>query len=727
MIEIEHLLFVCTWLILCLVLQLCTWFILRAWLSPLFAFPASFAVSLLWSCLISWYVAWLGFSPIFTLGVFLILAGIVFGTIPKARIGILSDLNEGKWYYPLFFLVFFIFLIVRMFCPDISIGSWDKFMNHGFIASIIRTPVVPPLDPWFAGGTLDVYYYLGHWCFATLGIIAHIPSWMVFQLVAPTVASVSAVQLYGIGKLLLKRFSLLPVILLFIVNPSFISLLIARVDFFYLLPGSVRAVPEAFTEYPLYTFLFGDAHAHGMGAFNQCFFILLLVYLLTHWQKLVNSERAMYAILAGISLGTMAGMNAWNVFAYAPFFTLAAILIWYQTHRGAEKEESSGVKTWLSRMCNHLYDDVLDIFRKRKEMSQSSATILYFWILVPLITFLSYAPFFLMMRPYGAQGIGIVYSKTTVPEFILTFGWFLLLLVCTLYPDIKKQPKLLLIAIPFILIGYPLIGVILVLLAYLIVRREGVCDFLFACGLVIVLLCEFVYIIDITSWSAWYRMNTVWKSYYSVWFLIGVGGLCHASIRVEQFMDRVCHGEIGVFIDKYLPKLVVCGIVVLILSIPTVNNELGSVTYSRIVGLDAYAWMERTYPDDYAAAMYLRELSGEHVLVEAGGQYDLFYTRMSSTSGIPAIIGCPAHEQSWRGDNPPGWGAERLNDLSIIYEQPEQAAEIMEKYNADLLILGTGERMQYQISDDFDTRLSSDLAPVFTSGATVVYQRVEEH
>ncbi len=44
-------------------------------------------------------------------------------------------------------------------------------MDHAFMASIIRTPVVPPLDPWFLGATLDVYYYLGYWIFGTLALI----------------------------------------------------------------------------------------------------------------------------------------------------------------------------------------------------------------------------------------------------------------------------------------------------------------------------------------------------------------------------------------------------------------------------------------------------------------------------------------------------------------------------------------------------------------------------
>jgi YYY domain-containing protein len=548
---------------------------------------------------------------------------------------------------------------------------------------------------------------------------------MVVQFVLPTVVGISAVLLYGIGKLLLKKFSLLPVICLFIVNPAFIYFYLTGIDQSGLFWASSRVVPYTITEYPLFAILFGDVHAHTMGIFNQILFILLIVYLLTHWQKLNNSGRVVCAIVAGISLGTMLGMNVWDALSYAPIFILAAIVIWYQTHRGVDGEESFRTHTSVSKACVHLYHDVSSLLKKRTEISNSSATILYLWILVPLIALLSYAPFFLMMNG-GDQGVGIVHTKTTIPEFFLVFGWFLVLLICTLYSDIKKQPNLLLVAIPFLLVGYPLIGFIIVLLAYLIVRRGGVPDFLLASGLLLALLCELIYVMNLSDVGEWYRQNTVFKLYFSAWFLLGIGSLCSVSIRVEQLMDRLLHGGKGAIIEKYLPKLVVCGVVILVLSVPILNQQLRFVSYDEIQGLDGYGWMKITHPGDYAAAMYLRELSGEYVLVEAELQPHFYYGRISSATGIPTILGWAIYyESTWRGDNPPGWEYERKTDISMIYEQPERASEIMAKYNANLLILGALERERYQIPDDLSA-YQPDLVPVFTAGETVIYQRVEE-
>ena len=347
-------------------------------------------------------------------------------------------------------------------------------------------------------------------------------------------------------------------------------------------------------------------------------------------------------------------------------------------------------------------------------MSNSSAAILYLWVLVPIVTLLSYAPFFLMMHTEGIGGIGFVYTKTTLQEYLLVFGWFLLILICTLLPDIKKRPYLLLVSVPFIVVGYLTVGLIVTLLCYLIARHESVFDFLIGCGLFVTLLCEIVYMVDGMG-PELYRMNTIFKLYLPVWFLIGVGSICSACIYAERFMDQISSAK-----SEKLAKGIV-GVVTLacILGAPLiVYGTLGGSDDHRPT-LDGYAWMEREQPDDYAVVRILRESAGEHVLVEAEGGDYLYYGRISSGTGIPAIIGWPFHEMMWRGNYPPGWYGERMRDLSLMYEQPDMTAEIMANYKADLLILGEPERERYQIPED----PYPGLIPIFTFGTTIIYQR----
>jgi len=67
------------------------------------------------------------------------------------------DELKGEWHWvALFLILFFLMLDVRFVNPTISYA--EKFMDHGFLASVIWDPIVPPLDPWFSGGGLNVYY-----------------------------------------------------------------------------------------------------------------------------------------------------------------------------------------------------------------------------------------------------------------------------------------------------------------------------------------------------------------------------------------------------------------------------------------------------------------------------------------------------------------------------------------------------------------------------------------
>ena len=91
-------------------------------------------------------------------------------------------------------------LEVRFLNPSISYA--EKFMDHAFLASIINNPVIPPIDPWYSGGDLNMYYYMGHWMMGALGYIAGIKSTIVFNLVLPTVFANAGVALYASGKLL---------------------------------------------------------------------------------------------------------------------------------------------------------------------------------------------------------------------------------------------------------------------------------------------------------------------------------------------------------------------------------------------------------------------------------------------------------------------------------------------------------------------------------------------
>ncbi|OPX72089.1 MAG: hypothetical protein A4E38_00731 [Methanoregulaceae archaeon PtaB.Bin108] len=93
---------------------------------------------------------------------------------------------------------------------------------------------------------------------------------------------------------------------------------------------------------------------------------------------------------------------------------------------------------------------------------------------------------------------------------------------------------------------------------------------------------------------------------------------------------------------------------------------------------------------------FLRSIPGNIGLVEAEGGDYTYYSRVSSFTGIPSVIGWTFHEYMWR-DDADGWYGRRMADIKTIYEQPERTEVLMRAYNATHLYVGDLERERYTI------------------------------
>jgi len=102
--------------------------------------------------------------------------------------------------------------------------------------------------------------------------------------------------------------------------------------------------------------------------------------------------------------------------------------------------------------------------------------------------------------------------------------------------------------------------------------------------------------------------------------------------------------------------------------------------------------------------------------VEAeNGDYG-YYSRISSFTGIPTVLGQISHELTWRGNG--AWYTERPAEIRAIYEDSEQTLALMAKYNATLLYVGEAERERY------DVRLPDHgLVPIYDRGGVRIYER----
>jgi len=81
-----------------------------------------------------------------------------------------------------------VFLFIRACLPEI-LGQ-EKFMDLGFLNSIVRNRAMPPLDPWMSGRTIN-YYYWGYLLAASLIRLAGVFTTVGYNLAVATFAGYS--------------------------------------------------------------------------------------------------------------------------------------------------------------------------------------------------------------------------------------------------------------------------------------------------------------------------------------------------------------------------------------------------------------------------------------------------------------------------------------------------------------------------------------------------------
>jgi len=598
-----------------------------------------------------------------------------------------ETLGGQKQWAGLFLLFFLAMLAVRFVNPSISYA--EKFMDHAFIASIMRLPVVPPLDPWFLGGTLDMYYYLGYWAMGGLALGSGVASNIAFNLALPTVLAISALMMYALGRLIARRFAWLTLATFLVVNPSFVWQVIQGKSMGSVLWDSTRTIPNTINEYPLFSFLWGDVHPHVIGIFNQVFFIFLMVYAWRRWGGAGPAERWVIVGLSALSLGSMPLINTWDVLVYAPVSILFGLIIWYGSGPSRPPQGAGNLEI-ITRSFHRIASAVKGFRagagRASPGLRMFTRASFSFLVLVPVLAVLVYLPFYIQMNTLGIQGIGLVHSPTSPVDFLLVHGFFLAIIIAYLARDIREKPWLLLAPVPVALAGYPSAAIALVPLVYLLSRRTRTpAEILAMLGLAIITLCEFIYLKD-NMGETYYRMNTLFKFYIPAWLLLGSSSFAMLAALLERIIP-----ECAIPRKASRTALVLAAAVLLITPL-----VLPLDSPYRDASLDGLNYLRTAHPGDAEAIAFLQALPGTPGLVEAEGGDYTYYSRVSSFTGLPAVIGMPFHEYMWR-DDANGWYGHRLADVKAIYEEPDLTAQLMRRYNATLLYVGDPERERYAV------------------------------
>ena len=289
----------------------------------------------------------------------------------------------------LVFSLFFLgFCLVRIGNPDLwhPVTGGEKPMDMAYLNAIIKSTYFPPYDPWFAGGYIN-YYYFGQVVVATLmKLIGIIPS------VAYNLAVASFFALTGLGAFGLT-FNLLAVrqrecwgerqaLVWGLVGAFFVAGIgnlgqvrlllqgfsnLGQTDFRSTIPGlaaaaqvlvglgrflwqgkglgfrpewwywnASRVIPQTINEFPYFSFLYGDLHAHLLALpYALVAAGLALKLALAGWGGRWR-ERLRLLGLISLVLGALRATNTWDYPSYL-LLTVASLALWYWRRQRGQK------------------------------------------------------------------------------------------------------------------------------------------------------------------------------------------------------------------------------------------------------------------------------------------------------------------------------------------------------------------------------------------------------
>ncbi len=234
------------------------------------------------------------------------------------------------------------------------------------------------------------------------------------------------------------------------------------------------------------------------------------------------------------------------------------------------------------------------------------------------------------------------------------------------------------------------------------------------CAAGLILIPEVMYVVDIYS-GGFKRFNTMFKLSYQAFILLGLlmGFVIAKWIASPQSAAQRKWGIIaGVVI------LWCCGYFKTAL-----DDSFGDVTdRERHKGLRADAYIYEQRPLDAEAIKWINaSIPSGSVILEANGNSYTLYNCVSVLTGLPTVLGWHTHEWLWHNSNEPVDA--RGDDIREIYTGQDMALkrELLQKYNVDYIYIGTNEYEKY--SED-----GMKVSSLLELGETVYFSiKADEH
>ena len=588
-------------------------------------------------------------------------------------------------------LLFFTALLLWTYFAGFHPAAYgtEKFMDYGFMEAMMRSKTLPATDLWYSQGKIN-YYYGGQYFAVFLTKLSGAKVELTYNLMRTFVAGLAFAMPFSLvhqmvtdrlGRIRTGWKKALPSVTGILAGISvsiagnmhyvvygqiipFIQKLKGEEVSSYWFPDATRYIgfnpdveDKTIHEFPCYSFVLGDLHAHVV----DIMFVLLLLGLLYAWMKKVRttelsgesmSRREFWKkqllmpqlLAAGALLGMFHWTNYWDFVIYFVVTCGAALFMNIIGQKGKIR--------WVLGVTAAQAVEILTL-----------ATVIIL-------------PFTLQFDTSNmVQGIALAKHHSLLHQLLVLWGLpgilTILFVVSLLIEKLRGAEQK---SLYHLLTSIRLPDLFAVLMGL--------------CAIGLVLIPELVYVRDIYE-NGNARANTMFKLTYQAYIMFGMT-MIYAIFRLLVI------GK-----NKILKVLAFIGLFLFVWTCGYFGNSVhswfGTVWKpSQYKGLNATAFLETDFPEDVNGIRWLKEnISDAPVVLEANGDSYSEYERVSAMTGLPTIMGWYVHEWLWRGDLA-DLNA-KIEEIKEIYTSTDETRvkELLEEYNVSYIFVGSCERNKY--------------------------------
>ncbi len=633
------------------------------------------------------------------------------------------------------------FLLIRAANPDLW-HPWkggEKPMDFAYLNAVVKSSTVPPYDPWYAGGYLN-YYYFGQFMIASLIRFTGIVPSVAYNLAVPLLFMFTIGGAYsivsGLAELTLRArqipawsrkspaiAGLIAVVMVAIAGNIDGLLQVLQgasrtffqdqpFGFFDFWRSSRMMTPDSpgneITEFPFFTFLFADLHAHliAIPIALTALAATVAAYLRIGRSRPIGESLA-GLIVIGILVGSLRTINAWDF--PTQLLMMGAFLVGGQllsSKRSViERLVVGGLSAIFVVVVGHVvylpFHADFELFNNGVIKSQFSTELWRYVVIHALFLFAILSWLVFMWRERLSDALVRVANPTLSGSGVAGWTWQIVVVLVAAAVATLALTGFATIAFT-VIVGASVLGAGVVAYSS---RVPGARYSLVAVGMVVMAMALAAGVDMFTVKGDIGRMNTVFKFYLQAWILLAMASAYFLWYMADA--GKLSLGSLRAARGVWLGLLSVLVIGVMIYPVLGTRDRNSERFEFSGLTLDGLAYMESvTYVDhegpltlkyDYDAITWMQEnIKGSPVIVEGLSDQYRWGNRVSIYTGLPAVIGWDWHQRQQRVGYASTVTNRRIdvnNFFNSTLRQP--ARDFLDKYNVKYVYVGEMERAKY--------------------------------